>query len=145
MILDVRKISLETIPHFILRDADEAECRAGGMSGEEAVRRSVASSDAAYAYYCNEELLCFWGYRIEDNCGDMVNVWCLSMPPVFRHRIAFARASREVNRMLGLLFPKMRVAVHEDYATSRYWLEWLGFKPTGTWGKNFIVMQKDVV
>lgn len=145
MILDVRKITLDMIPPFILRDADEAECQAGGMSGEEAVRRSVASSDAAYAYYCGEELLCFWGYRIEDNHWEMVNVWCLSTPAVFRHKIAFARASKEVNRMLGNVFPKMRVAVHEDYATSRYWLEWLGFRATGTWGKSFIVMQKDVV
>jgi hypothetical protein len=87
------RITVDTIPEFKLRDNDEMECLAGGMSGQMAVRCSVAGASAAYAHYIDGDLVCLWGYRWDEYSDRTVQMWLLTTEAADKHRVAFGRAS----------------------------------------------------
>lgn len=139
MTLDIREVTLGTLPEFVLREADELECLAGGLDGQMAVKRSVASSTRAFAHYASGELLCLWGYRREPEGATM---WLLSTEAVNRHRIAFASASLALCEEMLREFRAVRCLVHCGHADALKWLSWLGFVRSGALTANFIYMQK---
>lgn len=143
MTLAVREITLDTLPPFVLRAADEMECRAGGMEGTMAVRRSVAGSDRAFAHYAEGELLCLWGYRVENWLSGAVMMWLLTTPEVDNHRLRFARESKALLVALLREFSTVQCFVHNDHLVAVRWLEWLGFRRVKTLTPSFTIMQKD--
>lgn len=143
MTLEARAINLFNIPSFKLRDADEAECLAGGMTGELAVRRSVAGSIASYAHYLDGELLCLWGYRWNNTNDKTVTMWLLSTDAVDLHKLAFGRATKRILRMLDREIAEITVLVHNDYEQAIKWLTWLGFERARTITKTFTEFKRE--
>lgn len=145
MTLVAKLIDLDKIPVHTLREKDRLECLAGGMEPEQAVRRSVAGADRAFAHYLNGEVLCIWGYRIEDAATKAATMWLLTTDLVFGNEIAFARESLRMNKMLMQLFSRVTVLVHNDYAESIRWLEWLGFTKLRAVTEHFSSYHKEQV
>lgn len=143
MTLVLKRISLETIPEFKLRDDDETECLIAGMTGVIAVRRSVAGSAAAYAHYIDGELVCMWGYRWQEYSERTALMWLLSTPGANNHKMAFGRASKHMLKMLEQEMTRITIVVHHQHTTAIKWLEWLGFKRVRTLTEHFNEMQKD--
>lgn len=143
MTLVADRITLDTIPQFKLRENDELECLAGGMSGEIAVRRAVAGADAAYAHYIDEDLVCLWGYRWDDYRTRKVQMWLLSTEAADQHKLAFARATRHLLKVLQMELSTITILVHNDYTDAIKWLTWLGFTPSRTLTPHFTEMKKE--
>lgn len=138
----LKRISVYNIPPFKLREADEMECLAGGISPEIAVKRSVEASANAFAQYADDELLCLWGFRFEDREGKEARMWLLSTDAVEKHKIFFARASK---RMLDVLLQEaevIRVLVHTRHTLAIGWLRWLGFQHQEDYNEYFMIMRR---
>jgi hypothetical protein len=135
-------ITLDTIPEFQLRVEDGIECALGGMSNEQAVRRSVAGSDWAYAMYYGDELLCLWGVRFIDRIERRVSMWMLSCPAVNDHKIAFGRQSRKLLQLILTQATQIDVLVWVGYETTIAWLTRLGFRRQEAITEHFIIMRR---
>lgn len=145
MTLVAERINISNIPVFVLRKEDELECLAGGMTGDLAVRRSVAGSVSAYAHYIDGDLVCLWGYRWEEYRLRHAVMWLLTCEGADKHKLAFGRASLH---MLSLLTPELRsikILVHAGHKTAIKWLEWLGFSWNKQYTEHFIEMRKGQV
>jgi hypothetical protein len=136
-------IALDKIPVHTLREKDRLECLAGGLSPEQAVRRSVAGADRAFATYVDEDVLCLWGYRVEDVHTNTIVMWLLTTDLVFSHKMIFARESLRTFKLISMLFSKVSVLVHNDYADAIKWLEWLGFKKLRVVNQHFSTYEKE--
>lgn len=142
MTLVLKPLTLDNLPQFVLRKADELECLAGGMTGEIAVRRSILLSHNAFAHYWDDELLCLWGFRYIERPWS-ASMWLLSTSAVEQHPRAFARASKKVLEILQAEVYHIEVTVHVGYTQAIRWLEWLGFKRAEALNENFMTMKKD--
>lgn len=142
MTMHLNPIDFYTIPPFTLRWADEMECRLGGMTGEQAVKRSVAGSDWAYSVHVDDELLCFWGIRYITREEGKVSMWLLTTEAVESHKIAFGRAAKKLLGALLTQVSQIDVLVWSKYDLSIKWLENLGFKRHETLTENFIIMRR---
>ncbi len=134
-------------PKMLLRSLDAAECRACGMEPEEALARSVAGSDEAFASRLpSGDLLCSWGYHSHGPLTGVVDLWLLSTAVVEVNKVAFARESRRILRFLMETWPYAQVVVWSEHTTALRWLEWLGFEAIGghmVGGQRFYLMQKE--
>lgn len=135
MTLHVKEITVDTLPEFgTLRHADEVECAAGGMTGREAIDKSLRASFLAYAIYGNEELLAFWGFRPATLTGNSAAMWMMSFPGMDKHQVAFARYSMRVVQDMLDIYGELFVTVHYAHTLARKWLHWLGFKQQNDFG-----------
>jgi len=112
--------------HVVLREADAWECAAGGLTPEEALRKSAERSNEAWAISVDEKLCAIWGYSgglLSSTC----HAWLLTTPEVERHPVRFLRSSRRIVSHLLTLYPSVMVLVHRPYIKAVAWLSWLGF------------------
>lgn len=124
-------ISAEEIPDtvdIILREADERECRAGGMTGAEAVRRSARTSLQSWMVTVNGIPVAFWGYGAATPLSARCYAWLLTTPSADHYAYKLARSSRRIIAWLLLRFDEVVVEVHIEHGLARRWLAWLGFE-----------------
>lgn len=114
---------------IVLREEDEAECRAAGMSGDAAVRMSAGESNEAFFVYLNDKLAACWGWSSESLFSYRCQAWLLTTNEVTYHPMRFTRSSQRVLGYLFNRFEEVEVMTHHDYVTARRWLAWLGFEP----------------
>jgi hypothetical protein len=120
----------EELPaHFVLRLKDEAECRAAGFTGTEAIKFSAAHSSQFWTVYLNEQPIVVWGYAAESLFSYRCRAWLLSSAIVENHKVLFVRESVKALRFLFGLYEEVEVYVHNEYADAIAWLTWLGFTP----------------
>lgn len=114
---------------FALRAADEAECRAGGMSGRRAATLSLRASTQSWEIRGPQgELLALWGWRADGMQGT-AKLWMLSCPGIEAYPLAVARESRRCVAWLLETYTELEVLVHTLYEKSALWLQWLDFYP----------------
>lgn len=145
MTLTAKRIDLDSIPEFTLRDSDVAECLAAGLTPELAVRRSVAGASAAYAHYIDGDLVCLWGYRWENYREREAVMWLLSTVGADLHKMAFGRASKHFLKIIQVELRTVTILVHNQYADAIKWLEWLGFKRSRALTEHFTEMKRERV
>lgn len=145
MTLAAKRIDLGSIPEFTLRKNDAMECLSVGLDPVQAVRRFVSGSNAAYAHYIDDDLVCLWGYRWEDYETRKAAMWLLSTEAVEQHRLAYGRATKHLLDTLQMQLHTITTLVHVDYAESIKWLEWLGFKRSRTLTEQFTEMKRERV
>ncbi len=126
MIILVKRIP-EDLSGIILRDADEAECMAGGMTGQEAIRKSANESIFSAMVEVDGEPAAFWGFGAVSPFSYRSYAWLLTTPAVERCRFALGRESRRAVASLTERFPEVLVEVHREHVTAYNWLRWLGF------------------
>lgn len=129
---------------IVLRERDERECAAAGLSGDAAVRASAGGSDHFDSIYAGENLACVWGYQAESLFSYRVRVWLLTCPEMDGLKFWFMRQSVRGVRYLFSLYDEIEVCVHRDHAPARKWLAWLGFESIGSHGEFiFMVLKKE--
>jgi hypothetical protein len=137
-------ISVRAVPADLsgitLRPADEAECNAGGMTGQEAIAYSVASSIESYMVVIDDEPVAFWGYGARSFTAPMASAWLLTTIHADKHGLRLARSSRRVIEYILDKFPSIIVEVHQDHTVSCRWLEWLGFRLHASLPSGFHLM-----
>lgn len=111
----------------VLRAADEVECRAAGMTGAQAVIRSIALSFAAFEATWKGEVVAYWGYAPPSLLGTICYCWLLTTPVANDIPLVVAKASRVVVDSLLLRYPTLIVNVDLGHALAVRWLTWLGF------------------
>lgn len=145
MTLVADRIDLGSIPEFKLRNNDALECLAAGLDPVQAVRRFVAGASAAYAHYIDGDLVCLWGYRWEDYRSRKAVMWLLSTEGANQHKMAYGRATKHLLDILQQELWTITILVHNEYAESIKWLEWLGFKRERTLTEHFTEMKRKKV
>lgn len=111
-----------------LREADEAECQVGGMTGAEAVAQSRDLSDECWMIQGDGEPMAFWGYYAVSVMGNVAMGWLLTLPAVDAVPRVLARSSRRVVDYILQKYPTLIVQTHYQHYTAMRWLEWLGFE-----------------
>lgn len=132
MTLVVERLGPEsrTVPYFsALREADEQECRAAGLTAHEAVSQSIHLSTEAHCVSVDGAVMAFWGYRATSVLGVVCHAWMLTTPLADKHRVMIARTSKKALQLLHTLYPVVEVLVHEEHTLALKWLAWLGFTP----------------
>ncbi len=128
-------IKAEPIPADVtwvrLREADEAECLADGVTGADAVRQSANGSLESYMITADDEPVAFWGYSMTSLVGGNASAWLLTLPAVESCRFRLARSSRRVIDYLLKRAQGIVVETHLDHAEAVKWLLWLGFDAWG--------------
>ncbi len=77
-------------------------------------------------------------------CGGVLKLWkgvgegwLLTSPLIEQHRVAFGRAAlKTISRLMDdLKLERLQTMVDAEHWVSRYWLQWMGFKPEGLMSK----------
>lgn len=115
-----------------MRDADRAECRAGGKTPLEALIRSIEVSLASYTMLIDGEVAAIFGvapYRRESMLGSLKEGigWALTSRVVDRHPLTFMRWSRPALAVLRKHCSCLVNTVDASYQGALDWLEVLGF------------------
>lgn len=110
-----------------MRAADVAEVMAsGGFLPEQAVRRSMNLSHAAWAALLGDELLAVFGViPVKDDGGI---AWMLTSTAVDRHPLTFWRESKKVIAVLRDHYAFLRNMVDARYLQAASWAKRLGFE-----------------
>ncbi len=127
--LRVEELPQGTVPRgIVLREADVAECWAGGLQPDEAVAQSIALSEQSFGVWVDDVLLGVWGYAPLSVLGSSCRAWCLTTPLVEWYKPLFTRLS--ITMVRGLLDRYNAVYCEVDTAHGRAirWLGVLGFK-----------------
>lgn len=114
---------------FKLREADAAECLAGGFKPEDAVRQSIALSDYYDVLYSEGEFFAAWGYRAYSLFSNRCQAWLLTGEPVDKAPQTFTSISLRALLWLFESFSEVEVLVHNEHRKAMRWLKWLGFEP----------------
>lgn len=140
-VVEIERLNGKTVPYFhTLREADEEECRAAGLSPHDALSQSVRLSTASFALMVGSDVLLFWGYAAPSLLGPTCHAWMLTTPLADAHRIYIGRESRRVVRVLLTMYPTIHIVVDRQHRLARKWLKWLGFHPFERFGR-FIEMR----
>lgn len=129
-----------------MREADVAECRAGGFDPALALEGSISASDQAFQEVRNEEVLAAWGYKALPFLTGTALVWMLSFDGADRHRVYFARTSKARLNTLLKHFTLLRCEVWSGHEVALRWLRWLGFIQTDMQWRGeelFFIMEKE--
>lgn len=111
-----------------MREADAAELIAEGYAQPfEGVIASMEISIGCWAVRSRGELLAIMGYAMPEIVGRTATPWMVSSTAAERHRIAFARASRQVITEMRREFTTLENWVDARHRRSIEWLRWLGF------------------
>lgn len=127
MIILVKKIP-EDLSGIVLREADEKECAAGGLTAAEAIKQSGECSIFSCMVEVDGEPAAFWGLGASSALGMRGYAWLLTTPVVDRCRLRLGKESRYTMENLLYRFPEISVSVHEDHLVAYKWLRWLGFQ-----------------
>lgn len=114
-------------PTVRLRDADAAECGAGGMTPYEAIVQSIHQSTVAQQYEIDGEIAAYWGWRRISALGSVAQVWMLSTEIVNARPITFARQAQREFDFLLTTYTTLVVHVYSYHHLAIKWLNRLGF------------------
>jgi hypothetical protein len=121
---------------IVLREADEAECRLGGMSGIEALEQSVLWSDHSYMITSPDgDILAFFGWRNDSAVCASCKAWMLSTPAIEKWSVFAGRKSLETLEALLQDHHSVTCIVDPAYRLSVRWLRWLGFRKIGSFDR----------
>lgn len=96
------------------------------------------------SYFIDGELVAIAGFIVECLLDDNAHMWLVTAHAAKRHRVAFARHSKEAQAKL----PYRTVSCFCDpsFAHTLRWLEWLGFSRVGEQdiaGRTFITLLRE--
>lgn len=117
-----------------------------GLSPEQAIAMSLENSDISWRVMLEEEPIAIWGWRLDSFITGSASVWMFSYPAADRHKVFFARKSRELMNELLVLLSSLTCEVHAEHTTAVRWLRWLGFTLHDTrrvGRESFFIMRKE--
>ena len=119
-----------------LRHADAEECRAGGLTPDEALEQSKSLSTHWWEIRAEDGTpICWWGYAAPSLMGLYCNGWMLSTPEADNHKFYIARQSRFVLANLLRAYPTVQAQVDVEHSRAVRWLKWLGFHEVSREGR----------
>lgn len=124
----ILSVSKELPAIINLRPLDEAECLAGGTTGDSAVRYSAKASDDFFVISIDGQLAAVWGYATESLFSYRCRAWLLTCPILDQHKIKLARSSLRVMGWLFQRFDEVEICVHKKHSVALNWLDWLRFE-----------------
>lgn len=140
--LDVKVVTPDELPAVVvLREADEAECHAAGLSPLEALTCSVRLSAQAWEARVDGRVVGWFGHTPVSILGNMGVVWCLSAPAADDHRTLFGRRSYSYLQYMLSLYAEVICQVDLNHKQAKRWLKWLGFSEINRCGK-FATMKR---
>jgi hypothetical protein len=100
---------------FALAPLDEAECRALGVSGRDAIAQSIAGSNASYVLSAPEGPVFCWGCRTPVLEPSSIDIWLFTFRAIAKHKLEFVREVRRVHAILLDNYAKVRFNVWKEH------------------------------
>lgn len=111
-----------------MREADQAECLALGVTPEQAVRDGMACSLWTVAGVADGEVGCIFGLAAKGTLLNPVGVpWMLGTDLVATHRRVLARRAPAYIRRMLRTHPRLENVVHAKNTLAVRWLRRVGF------------------
>lgn len=98
----------------------------------------VQSADRAWAIFVGDDPIAIAGIEIYSVGSNTAFAWMIRCPALVKHKIAFAKLSRQFFRELKSVYSNVYGVVHCENANSQQWLKWLGFKLVPAEGQDFL-------
>lgn len=102
--------------------------RVGCLPVDKAIYASFTNSEVRTASRIGDDLVALWGVRRKSLLSPDAYVWLVASKHIGRHRLAFAKESRRILRVITDDFPRLENFVDSGNEKIIEWLRWLGFQ-----------------